>query len=176
MTDGERSILIVVPRNGHETCRSLSHTFADDSTVQVIVDRRTGNRRARADTHRPERRQGERRIRPDADAELRVDRWIAVPRASSQIDWRDPDARAILFLCCGQHIVPCQRCQNTYRLAWISRADPGVFPCPLCGSDLSQVVSAHAQVCSYWVDRRAPAKRPLTRVGVHEPPAQAATG
>ena len=50
MTDGERSILIVVPRNGHETCRSLSHTFADDSTVQVIVDRRTGNRRARADT------------------------------------------------------------------------------------------------------------------------------
>ena len=135
MTDGERSILIVVPRNGHETCRSLSHTFADDSTVQVIVDRRLGNRRARADTHRPERRQGERRIRPDADAELRVDRWIAVPRA-----------------------------------------DPGVFPCPLCGSDLSQVVSAHAQVCSYWVDRRAAAKRPLTRVGVHEPPAQAATG
>ena len=40
MHNGERSILIVVPRNGQDACRSLSHTFADDSTVEVIVDRR----------------------------------------------------------------------------------------------------------------------------------------
>ena len=36
MHNGERSILIVVPRNGQDACRSLSHTFADDSTVEVI--------------------------------------------------------------------------------------------------------------------------------------------
>src|SRR6266850_2676237 len=175
MQDGERSILIVVPRTGQDACRSLCHTFADDSTVQVIVDRRFTDRRAQAGMHRPERRRGDRRIRPDADAELRVDRWIAVPRASAQVDFRDSDASEILFLCCSQHIVPCQRCQNTYRLGWISRSDPGVFPCPLCGSDLTEVVAAHAQVCSYWVDRRAAAKRPLTRVGSSEQVGQAAT-
>ena len=49
-----------------------------------------------------------------------------------------------------------------------------LFPCPLCGSDLTPVVTAHAQVCSYWVNR-AGIKRPLTRVA-SEPSAQAATG
>lgn len=176
MQDGERALLIVVPRTGQDTCRSLSHTFADDSTVQVIVDRRLTDRRARAGTYQPERRNGDRRTRPDADAELRVDRWIAVPRVSGQIDFRDPDAKAILFLCCSQHIVPCQRCQNTYRLGWISRSDPGVFPCPLCGSDLTPVVVAHAKACAYWTERGTTAKRPLTRVGAQEPPTQTATG
>jgi hypothetical protein len=41
MHNGERSILIVVPRTGQDACRSLSHTFAEDSTVEVIVDRRS---------------------------------------------------------------------------------------------------------------------------------------
>jgi hypothetical protein len=174
MQNGERSILIVVPRNGQDACRSLSHTFADDSTVEVIVDRRLKDRRAGNGAHRPERRQGDRRVRPDADAELQVDRWIAVPRATTRIDFDDPDSKAILFLCCSQHIVPCQRCQNTYRLGWISRSEVGMFPCPLCGSDLTAVVTAHAQVCSYWVNRSG-VKRPLSRVGASEPPAQAAT-
>ena len=96
----------------------------------------------------PERRRGDRRTRPDATTrELKVDRWIAVPRTTTKIDFDDPDSKAILFLCCSQHIVPCQRCQNTYRLGWISRSEPGMFPCPLCGSDLTPVVTAHAQVC-----------------------------
>ncbi len=175
MQNGERSILIVVPRTGQDACRSLSHTFADDSTVEVIVDRRLKDRRAADGAHRPERRNGDRRIRPDADAELKVDRWIAVPRITAKVDFDDPDSRAILFLCCSQHIVPCQRCQNTYRLGWIPRSDLGVFPCPLCGSDLTAVVTAHAQVCLYWVNRPG-VKRPLSRVGASEPPAQAATG
>jgi hypothetical protein len=175
MQNGERSILIVVPRTGQDACRSLSHTFADDSTVEVIVDRRLTDRRAGNGSHRPERRQGDRRNRPDADAELKVDRWIAVPRTKTMIDFDDPDSKAILFLCCSQHIVPCQRCQNTYRLGWILRSEPGMFPCPLCGSDLTPVVAAHAQVCAYWVNRSG-VKRPLTRVGAIEPPAKAATG
>jgi len=178
MGDGERSLLIVVPRTGLDACRSLTQTFADDATVRVIVDRRLGDRRVRDGNgnYRPERRHGDRRTRPDAEAELKVNRWIAVPRAAGSIDFRDPDTRAILFLCCSQHVIPCQRCQNTYRLGWISRSDPGVFPCPQCGSDLTQVVVAHAQTCAYWVDRGVAVKRPLTRVGMHEPPAQAATG
>ena len=175
MLNGERSILIVVPRGGQDACRSLSHTFADDSTVEVIVDRRLTDRRSGNGAHRPERRQGDRRTRPDADAELKVDRWIAVPRTTAKVDFDDPDSKAILFLCCSQHIVPCQRCQNTYRLGWVSRSELGVFPCPLCGSDLTSVVAAHAQVCSYWV-KGSGVRRPLSRVGATEPSAQAATG
>ena len=153
MQDGERSLLIVVPRTGLEACRSLRRAFGEDSTVQVIVDRRLTERRIRADTYRPERRRGDRRLRSDADAELRIDRWVAVPRASGQIDFREPDAKAILFLCCSHHVVPCQRCQNTFRLGWIAHADSGVFPCPLCGNDLTQIVVAHAQTCPYWANR-----------------------
>ena len=175
MQNGACSILIVVPRNGQDACRSLSHTFADDSTVEVIVDRRLKDRRAGNGTFRPERRHGDRRTRLEGDAELKVDRWIAIPRTTMRIDFDDPDSKAILFLCCSQHIVPCQRCQNTYRLGWISRSEPGEFPCPLCGSDLSPVVTAHAQVCSYWVNRNG-VKRPLTPVAAGESPARAATG
>ena len=176
MQDGERSLLIVVPRTEPDACRSLSQAFAEDASVQVIVDRRVTDRRVRDGNHRPDRRHGDRRVRPEADAELKVNRWIAVPRAAGHVDFRDPDAKAILFLCCSQHVIPCQRCQNTYRLGWISRSEPGVFPCPLCGSDLTQVVVAHAHTCSYWVDHGTATKRPLTRVSVQEPPAQAATG
>jgi len=172
MHNGERSILIVVPRNGQDACRSLSHTFADDSTVEVIVDRRLKDRRSGNGTYRPERRQGDRRTRLEGDAELKVDRWIAVPRTTTRIDFDDPDSKAILFLCCSQHIVPCQRCQNTYRLGWVSRTELGEFPCPLCGSDLTPVVTAHAQVCSYWVNRNG-IKRPLSPVAARESSAQA---
>ena len=175
MHNGERSILIVVPRNGQDACRSLSHTFADDSTVEVIVDRRLKDRRSGNGTYRPERRQGDRRTRLEGDAELKVDRWIAVPRTTTRIDFDDPDSKAILFLCCSQHIVPCQRCQNTYRLGWVSRTEPSEFPCPLCGSDLTPVVTAHVQVCSYWVNRNG-IKRPLSPAAARESSAQAATG
>ena len=176
MQEGERPLLIVVPRTGQEARQSLNQVFGKDPTVQVVVDRRFTDRRVQADGHRPERRQGERRTQLEADAELRVDRWIAIPRASGHIDFRDPDARAILFLFCSQHAVPCQKCQNTYRIGWISRSDPELFPCPMCGSNLIKVVAAHAQVCAYWVNREAASKRPLTRVVATEPPARAATG
>src|SRR5207245_9178381 len=148
-------------------------TVADDSTGEVSVDRRFKARREANGVPRPERRQGDRRNRPDADTELKVDRWIAVPRAPAKVDFDDPDSKAILFLCCSQHIVPCQRCQNTYRLGWVSRSELGVFPCPLCGSDLTSVVTAHAQVCSYWANRSG-IRRPPSRAGRTGPSGQAA--
>src|SRR3989441_7378186 len=175
MQNGERSILIVVPRTGQDACRSLSHTFADDSTVEVIVDRRFKDRREANGVPRPERRQGDRRNRPDADAELKVDRWIAVPRATAKVDFDDPDSKAILFLCCSQHIVPCQRCQNTYRLGWVSRSELGGVSCPLCGSDPTSVGTAPPQGFSYRANPPG-IRRPLSRVGATEPSAQAATG
>src|SRR5207244_10683370 len=108
--------------------------LANTATGALTVARRRTDRRSGNGARRPGRRQGDRRTRPDADAELKVDRWIAVPRTTAKVDFDDPDSKAILFLCCSQHIVPCQRCQNTYRLGWVLRSDLGVFPCPLCGS------------------------------------------
>src|SRR5438552_18003338 len=156
------SLLIVVPKTGTEVCRSLRQTFADDSSVEVIIDRRSADRRVHANGYRTERRQGDRRRRLQYDAELKVDRWIAVPRASGMIDFRDLDVKAILFLCCNNHVIPCQKCQDTYRLGWISRVEPGALPCPRCGTDLMEVVVAHAQTCRYWADHRS-AQQPLTR-------------
>ena len=88
------------------------------------------------------------------------------------MDFRDLDAKAILFLCCSQHAVPCQKCQNTYRIGWISRSDSAPSPCPLCGSDLTAVIAAHVQTCAYWTSRVAGA-RPESQVGVGESSAAA---
>ena len=156
------SLLIVVPKTGTDACRSLRQTFADDASVEVIIDRRGTDRRAQSTNgHRPERRQGDRRRRLENDAELKVDRWIAVPRAKGTVDFRDLDVKAILFLCCNNHVIPCQKCQDTYRLGWISHVEPGALPCPRCATDLTEVVVAHAQTCRYWADHRA-AQQPLS--------------
>jgi len=160
MQDAERALLIVVPKTGLDACRSLQRAFTEDSTVQVILDRRRTDRRVRTDSHEPERRRHDRRRSADGTTALRAARWIAVPRAAGNIDLGDPDARAILFLCCTQHVVPCQGCQNTYRLGWISRGASGTFPCPRCGNDLTPIVAAHAESCPYWAHRRTGAARP----------------
>jgi len=172
MKDSERSLLIVVPRTGQDAGRSLLQVFGEDPAVQVIVDRRFNDRRVRSGAHGPDRRHGERRHRLDADSELRGDRWIAIPRATREVDFRDLDAKAILFLCCSQHAVPCQKCQNTYRIGWISRSDSAPSPCPLCGSDLTAVIAAHVQTCVYWTSRVTGA-RPESQVGVGESSAAA---
>ena len=172
----EQSLVIIVPRAKPELCRSLSHAFGDDANVQVIPDRRLKERRANGDGNGLERRGGDRRLRTDMDAELRAGRWIVVRCASGHVDFLDSKAQAILFLCCSHHAVPCQKCQNTYQLRWIPRADPGAFPCPLCGNDLTPTVVAHAQACRYWARRGTGAKVSTISVSAHEAPAQVATG
>lgn len=164
---------IIVPKERLDLYRSLERTFGDEARVLVILDRRLGDRRRRAAAHEPERRRGERRRRAERDAELQAGRWVAVSWASWQIDFLDPDVRAILFLCCGEHVVPCEKCQNTYRIRSISRGETGVFHCPLCANDLTPTVVAHVQTCRYWANRGDGAQQPTDR-GPADPGAEAA--
>jgi len=158
--NAEQSLIIIVPRAKVELCRSLSHAFGNAANVHVIPDRRSRERRAIANGHGLERRRADRRRRADMDAELQAGRWIVVPPTPAHIDFLDPKAQAILFLCCSHHVVPCQKCQNTYQLRWIPRADRDAFGCPLCGNDLTPTVLAHAQGCRYW-PRRGTATKEL---------------
>jgi hypothetical protein len=146
------SLVIVVPRDQENIYQSLRHTFAADLTVDVTLDRRLSEHRAVSDIHAAERRHHGRRSEMDSD--LRAGRWVVVPRARGSIDSLDVGALSILFLCCSHHVVPCQQCQNTYRLAWIRRVDAASFACPLCEADLTDTVLAHAEACHYWESRR----------------------
>jgi hypothetical protein len=53
--------LIVVRRTAVETYKRLSRAFADDPNVEVVWERRTRERRKKADPPAPERRSGDRR-------------------------------------------------------------------------------------------------------------------
>jgi hypothetical protein len=152
---GEGSLLIVVPRSRPDGRESLSQLFGAGSNVRVILDRRSGDRRSRAGAYDFERRGEDRRRSPDTAAELAAGRWIAAALVPRPIDFLDADNRAILFLCCENHVIPCQRCQDTYRLGWVLRGDRGTLSCPRCGNDLTAMAAAHAQACHYWSNRLA---------------------
>jgi hypothetical protein len=169
-----RSVLIVVPRTRIDLYQSLKRSFADDAKAEVVLDRRFKDRRVKSVGHDRERRRADRRRRPDIDAQLKADRWVTVPVASPTVDLSDPDARAILFLCCSSHVVQCHGCQRDYRLGWLRGGDPGVFRCPLCGVDITAVVAAHTETCVYWVKRGPSRKSPLDRR--RPPAASSATG
>jgi hypothetical protein len=62
--------LFVVSRYHAELYRYLKVRFADDGAVMIILDRRVAERRRRQQAIAAERRRGERRSRPDVDAEL----------------------------------------------------------------------------------------------------------
>jgi hypothetical protein len=69
--------IFIVARDRPDLYRYLSQTFADAENVQVIWDRRSGERRATARPHmvsgRPfERRHGDRRRRASVEHELRT--------------------------------------------------------------------------------------------------------
>ena len=65
--------IFIVARDRPDLYRYLSQTFSDADNVQVIWDRRDGERRvAPASAHNPERRRGDRRQRAAVDQELRL--------------------------------------------------------------------------------------------------------
>ena len=157
-----RSVLIVVPRTRVDLYQSLKRSFADDAKAEVVLDRRFKDRRVKSGVHERERRKTDRRRRPDIDAQLKADRWVTVPVVPPTVDLTDPDARAILFLCCSSHLVQCQKCQRGYRLGWLRGGDPGSFRCPLCGFDITPAVAAHTETCVYWVKRGGLTRKPAT--------------
>ena len=171
-----RSVLIVVPRTRVDLYQSLKRSFADDAKAEVVLDRRFKDRRVRNAEHDRERRKGDRRRRPDVDAQLKADRWVTVPVVPPTVDLSDPDARAILFLCCSSHVVQCQKCQRGYRLGWLRGGEPGAFRCPLCGFDITPSVAAHTETCVYWVKRGLTRKPSTTVDRVRPPAASTATG
>src|SRR5262249_56466897 len=72
--------IFIVARDRPDLYRYLSQTFSDADNVQVIWDRRNGDRRATSATaHNPERRQGDRRRRAAVDQELRLRRLRLLP-------------------------------------------------------------------------------------------------
>lgn len=63
-------LVFIVARNHRDLYESLRRTFADDDTVQVLLDRRQGERRQRPAEGRTERRRHNRRGRRDLQAQL----------------------------------------------------------------------------------------------------------
>jgi hypothetical protein len=61
--------LFIVSRSETSLYQYLIERFIDDSNVEIILDRRRGERR-RAQQGLPERRQADRRTHPEVDLEL----------------------------------------------------------------------------------------------------------
>jgi hypothetical protein len=147
------SLLVIVPHAESEACRHLRQTL-DGPGVRIVVDRRSRESGSVRTAHRHERR-----ARPEHDAALAAGKWFVVRADGGQVDVLDADARAIVFLYCSQHAVPCEACQETYRLGWLTRTETSLT-CPRCAGDLTPVVVAHALRCENWVHRRRHNKPP----------------
>ena len=63
--------LFVVAQDKPDLCDYLRGWFSGISTVQVMLDRRQGERRQRAEVNEPGRRRADRRAQREIDAEIR---------------------------------------------------------------------------------------------------------
>jgi hypothetical protein len=64
--------LFLVSRHEARLYEYLLERFRDDGNVEVILDRRRGERRRRSQSPEPERRRSDRRTRREVDLELQV--------------------------------------------------------------------------------------------------------
>lgn len=64
--------LFIVSRQHPDLYAYLRERFATDTAVEVILDRRLGQRRQRAAVTEVDRRRSERRIRPEVEIELQT--------------------------------------------------------------------------------------------------------
>lgn len=79
--DQERRIarqLFIVARNRTKLYEYLRRAFAGNETVQVVLDRRTGERRQRSAPSGPDRRRTDRRAHLDTENLLRALGWAIV--------------------------------------------------------------------------------------------------
>jgi hypothetical protein len=70
--------LVIVNRHEVALYESLRKLFQAVERIRVIRDRRLADRRRRSGWQGPERRRGERRSRPDVDAQVGTHGWSAV--------------------------------------------------------------------------------------------------
>lgn len=70
--------LFIVSREHQELYTYLTERFADDPKVSVILDRRVGERRRVDVPVQVERRQADRRRRPEVDAEVRTRSYAVI--------------------------------------------------------------------------------------------------
>jgi hypothetical protein len=87
----DNRFLLIVSRGNEALASYLEQHFKGDSTVQVMVDRRQGERRqsrprsptpvapATAEAAPPERRRNDRRGHPEVDNEVRLTSFAIVP-------------------------------------------------------------------------------------------------
>jgi len=71
-------MLLVVSRDQMSLYNQLVREFADKENIQVIVDRRVGDRRTGDVAPRPDRRGQERRVRAHTDSQLRSLGWSVI--------------------------------------------------------------------------------------------------
>ena len=71
--------LLIVARNQPDLWHYLKRNFAGDEKVEVILDRRRGERRQRIQPHEPERRRADRRHQPSLAHDLSY-RFLAIVR------------------------------------------------------------------------------------------------
>ena len=70
--------LFIVSRRNAKLASYLQHHFTGDATVQVVVDRRDGERRQQTADVATDRRRADRRSRPHVDKELRLTSFAIV--------------------------------------------------------------------------------------------------
>jgi hypothetical protein len=78
LTSPPDRFLFIVSRGNAKLASELQHHFTGDTTVQVVVDRRYGERRQRSADITADRRRADRRTRPHVDKELRLTSFAIV--------------------------------------------------------------------------------------------------
>ena len=78
MTATPDRFLFIVSRGNPKLARDLQQHFHGDSTVEIVVDRRYGERRQQAVEIVEDRRRTDRRARPLVDKELQLTSYAIV--------------------------------------------------------------------------------------------------
>ncbi len=79
----ESVMLFIVARDQPSLYETLLREFGTERDVAVLYDRRIGERRRQQGSYPADRRRGERRVRPDVDAQLQSLGWVLVRRERS---------------------------------------------------------------------------------------------
>jgi len=78
LTSPPDRFLFIVARSNAKLASYLQNHFSGDATVQVVVDRRHGERRQQSADIATDRRRADRRSRPHVDKELRLTSFAIV--------------------------------------------------------------------------------------------------